>query len=122
MRFLADENCDTKVVKALREAGHDVAFVLESNPGADDSKVFQLAREQNRVILTADLDFGQLSEFERELPLGIVLLRLHPLQRTSRIERIVTVLNSLGDAIRHNLVVIEPGQVRIRALGPEPAR
>jgi predicted nuclease of predicted toxin-antitoxin system len=122
MRFLADENCDANLVKKLREAGHDVAFVLEDQPGSDDLEVVRLAREQNRVILTADLDFGQLSEFERELPPGIVLLRLHPLQRASRIERIVDVLNSLGDAIQHNVVVIEPGQVRVRCLGPEPSR
>ena len=121
MKLLADENCDASLVKELRAGGHDVVFIVESRPGADDLQVVRLAREQSRVILTADLDFGQLSEFERELPPGIVLIRLHPLQRASRVERVIEVLNSLGDAIRNNVVVIEPGQVRIRALGPEPS-
>jgi hypothetical protein len=35
MRFLADENCDLAVVRALRSAGHDVALVKDLCPGAD---------------------------------------------------------------------------------------
>jgi hypothetical protein len=33
VRFLADESCDFAVVRALREAGHDVAAIAEEQPG-----------------------------------------------------------------------------------------
>jgi hypothetical protein len=29
MRFLADESCDFRVIRALRAAGHDVMAVIE---------------------------------------------------------------------------------------------
>ncbi|MGH9202788.1 MAG: DUF5615 family PIN-like protein, partial [Vicinamibacterales bacterium] len=43
MRFLADESCDFTVVRALREAGHDVTSIAEISPGVDDEVVMALA-------------------------------------------------------------------------------
>ena len=43
MRFLADESCDFRVVRALREAGHHVTTIIEIAPGADDAAVIQMA-------------------------------------------------------------------------------
>jgi hypothetical protein len=36
MRFLADESCDFRVVRAWRAAGHDVVAVAEVAAGAED--------------------------------------------------------------------------------------
>jgi hypothetical protein len=36
MRFLANENMPGEAVTALREAGHDVAWVRTDSPGAAD--------------------------------------------------------------------------------------
>jgi hypothetical protein len=41
MRFLADESCDFRVVRALRASGHDVTAVVEVSPGADDEHVIE---------------------------------------------------------------------------------
>lgn len=46
MRFLADENFPAASVRALRAEGHDVAAVGETQSGAEDSTVLQIAREQ----------------------------------------------------------------------------
>lgn len=62
MRIVADENCDRMIVVALREAGYDVLSIRESEKGQDDSYIFDLARIENRVILTGDLDFGHMCE------------------------------------------------------------
>ncbi len=48
MRFLADENCDFTVVRALRAAGHDVLCVSEITPRAGDSEVIKLADDEKR--------------------------------------------------------------------------
>jgi hypothetical protein len=40
MRFLADESCDFRIVRALRAAGHDVTAVIEFAAGAEDGAVF----------------------------------------------------------------------------------
>lgn len=43
MRLLADESVDAPVVAALRAAGHDVVFVLESYRSIPDEQVLALA-------------------------------------------------------------------------------
>ena len=60
MRFFADESCDFSVVRALRAAGHDVAAATESARGAADSVIIDRARDEARLLLTEDRDFGQL--------------------------------------------------------------
>jgi hypothetical protein len=44
MRILADENCDSMMMAASRDAGHDVLSVRESERGGSDWQVFDLAR------------------------------------------------------------------------------
>ena len=61
MRFLADESCDFRVVRALRAAGHDVVAVMEVMPGASDEAVIALAVGERRIFVTEDRDFGQLA-------------------------------------------------------------
>ena len=61
MRSLADESCDFVVVAALRSAGHEVNTVADVNPGAEDDVVLAMARDDARVLLTEDKDFGQLA-------------------------------------------------------------
>jgi len=54
MRFLADESCDFAVVRALREAGHDVLAIREVSPRAEDSAVVDRAHREERLLLTED--------------------------------------------------------------------
>ena len=79
MRFLADENFPAASVRALRAEGHDVAAVGETASGADDSTVVQIAREQQRVLITFDRDFGVLVFGDGiAAPAGVVFLRFQP--------------------------------------------
>ena len=77
MRFLADENVPGPVVAGLRARGHDVFWIKESMPGADDPALLDLAQREQRVVVTADTDFGELA-FRSGLPAqcGVVLIRL----------------------------------------------
>ena len=60
MRFLADENFPGPAIAVLSAAGHDVAWVRMTAPGATDSAVEWAAREE-RILLTFDKDFGELA-------------------------------------------------------------
>jgi len=74
VRFLADESCDFTVVKALRNAGHDITSIAEINPGVDDEVVLALALSEARVLLTEDKDFGLLAYAGGRETAGVVLI------------------------------------------------
>jgi len=60
MNFLADESCAGPVIRALREAGHDVVAIAEVAKGATDEQVLERAVNEKRVLITEDRDFGEL--------------------------------------------------------------
>lgn len=67
MRLLADENFPLPAVSALREAGFDVGWIAETNPGALDDEVLAECISERRTLLTFDKDFGELA-YRRRLP------------------------------------------------------
>jgi predicted nuclease of predicted toxin-antitoxin system len=65
------------VVAALRQQGHDLAWIDEDAPGSPDPEVLTRAQRENRVVVTFDKDFGELA-FRRGLAasVGVVLFRI----------------------------------------------
>jgi len=62
MRFLADENRDFAVVRALRSDGHDVPAVSEFQQRSVDRQLMEMAYNEGRILLTEDKDLvGSLS-------------------------------------------------------------
>ena len=76
MRFLADESVERPVVVRLRNAGYDVSYVSETQPGAPDDNVLRQASRELRILVTNDKDFGTLAFLQRRASAGVVLLRL----------------------------------------------
>ena len=77
MRFLADENVPSVTVRALQEAGHDVAWVITTAPGTGDQDVLAWTAHERRILLTFDKDFGELAR-RAGLPAvcGVLLFRV----------------------------------------------
>lgn len=116
MRLLADENFPRAAVEALRTGRHDVAWVRIDAPGATDEQVLSRARNEDRVLLTFDKDFGELV-LKRGIAAsgGIVLFRL-PLEKPSELaSRIVATLASRDDWLGH-FSVVEAERIRMRPL------
>ncbi len=116
MRFLADENVPGPAVGALRRHGHDVLWIKELMPGAEDPVVLDLAQRERRVVVTADTGFGELA-FRSGLPAqcGIVLIRLDWSDPEADNQTIATALASRNDWIGI-FAVVERDRVRIRPL------
>ena len=75
-KFLANENVPGEVVEAARQAGHDLAWITELSPGADDDAVLALALAEGRVLLTCDKDFGEMAFRQgTDASCGVLLLR-----------------------------------------------
>lgn len=116
MLFLADESCDLSVVRALRTDGHDVIAVAEIAPRADDEAVLDLARAEERILLTEDKDFGRLVYADGRASGGVILGRYPASARGSLPGDVLQLVAARGTDLVGRFVVMRPGRVR---LGPK---
>jgi predicted nuclease of predicted toxin-antitoxin system len=112
MRFLADESCDFNAVLALRAAGHDVLAVSEVARGSADQIVIDLARREQRVLLTEDKDFGQLFFAAAHASVGVVLIRWPASARRLLGAALTELVEQHANELVATFVVLEPGRVR----------
>jgi predicted nuclease of predicted toxin-antitoxin system len=62
VRFLADMGVDQRVVAWLRAAGHDAVHLRDEGlQRLPDEGVFEKAIAEGRIVLTFDLDFGEIA-------------------------------------------------------------
>lgn len=113
MRFLADENCDHCVVRALRVAGHDVRALAEETRRSDDTAVIALADGEQRILLTEDKDFGWLAFVAGAAHAGVILIRYAGSERRALGSAVVDLVAQHGSMLDGAFVVVQPGQVRI---------
>jgi len=87
MKLLLDAHISRSLRDYLVAAGHDCVHAGELPPATSDPELLQLALREDRVIVTADKDFGNLI-FLRRLPaVGVVLLRLTLATEQERLKR-----------------------------------
>lgn len=115
-RFLADENVSRFVIESLRSAGFDVTSVSATRAGAPDREVLAAADSEGRILITEDRDFGELVVRQRLGVLGVILLELDRLSNTAEAARVTDVATAHADRLIGNLLVVEPGRVRVRPL------
>ncbi len=61
MRLLLDNNLSPRLSAYLRDAGHDVEHVRDHGlQAAPDEEVLHVASVHDRVLISADTDFGTL--------------------------------------------------------------
>jgi predicted nuclease of predicted toxin-antitoxin system len=112
MRFLADESCDFRVVRALRAAGHDVTVVSEVAQGAEDPAVIDIAVREGRVFVTEDRDFGQLVYAAGKPAPGVILLRYPSAARRNLPALVVDTVAKHGEKLRDRFVIVQPQRIR----------
>lgn len=116
MKFLADECCNSDLVNALRQQGHDVLYVVESMRGATDDEVLSCAYAEDRILLTEDKDFGELVYRLRLPTKGLTLLRFEIADRRLKIARLNTFLKENEHRLVRTFVVLEKDKARFRPL------
>ena len=60
VRLFADECVAGTIIERLREEGFDIVRAADVCPTADDDEVLAQAHGDQRVLVTADKDFGEL--------------------------------------------------------------
>lgn len=116
MIFKLDENLSPSLATLFSEAGHEAHSVTEQNLGGrPDSEVVGACRRERRVLITLDLDFGNIQMYPPVEHSGIVVLRLST-QAHFAVEAAVKRVIALSSTERLSgaLWIVEEGQVRIR--------
>jgi predicted nuclease of predicted toxin-antitoxin system len=118
MRFLADMGVDVRVVQWLNERGHDALHLRDEGlHRLPNGEIFSKAAREHRVLLTFDLDFGEIAALTKGRMVTVILFRLHNTRTSHVISRLDAVLAASTSALqRAAVVLVEESRHRIRYL------
>ena len=119
MRFLVDNALSPVLARFLRQAGHDAVHVraIELHR-SDDVTIFDRAATEDRILVSADTDFGALLATRSARKPSVIQFRGRGSRKPEALAHaIVSNLPQLIEALQSgSIVTFEPSRVRVRAL------
>ena len=120
MKFLADMGISPKTVVFLLELelGYDSLHVLDLGlDRASDKDILQRAREEGRIVVTHDLDFGEIIAAGKSLLPSVIIFRLRDMKPDRVNQFLKQVLNRHEQPLSKGAVIsVTEGKIRIRTL------
>jgi len=116
MKFKIDENLPFESADLLRDAGYDAATVLEQHlGGSPDGDIASVCQQEDRVLITLDVDFADIRTYPPAKSPGLIVLRLSE-QSKPHILDVVNYLIPLlsSEPLDHLLWIVEEARLRIR--------
>jgi predicted nuclease of predicted toxin-antitoxin system len=122
MKFKLDENFGQRTQDIFKKAGHDIHTVREEGlAGASDNSIYTICRQEQRCLITLDLDFADVIHFPPQTTGGIIVIRTPRNQNLSTLESLIRqFLQALKqDHVEGQLWIIEPNRIRIHQISEE---
>lgn len=118
MRFLADMGVSQKVVEWLRARNYDAVHLRDERlQRLPNGEIFQKAAREQRIVLTFDLDFGEILAGSGDDIVSVILFRLRNTRSDFVIQRLADVLtHSSAELSKGAIVIVEDGRYRVRTL------
>lgn len=116
--LLLDENLSPETQAALRQAGFRAALLTEFVPlGSADIEIAYAASESEAVIITQDLDFGEMCFHAGTVASGVIVLRLRVQtveNVTARLLAFLHDVNRMQLDLRQLFCVVDETRFRVR--------
>lgn len=119
MRFFVDNALSPALASLLSQAGHDALHVrAEGLQHAGDIEIFERAAAEDRVLVSADTDFGTLLAVRIASKPSVIQFRGPGSRRPEVLANTLLLnLSQLAGALESgSIVTFEPSRVRVRSL------
>ena len=118
MRFLVDMPLSPALANWLNLNGHDATHASDVGLSrAPDKTILQAARDEGRVVLTADLDYPRLLALAQDEGPGVILFRGGDFSERETLDRLKTMLEKVPEEdLPRSIIVIEKDRIRKRRL------
>jgi predicted nuclease of predicted toxin-antitoxin system len=102
----------------LRDHGHDTVHAADLGlDRAPDEDLLEIAKRNNRTIITADLDYPRLLALAQMTAPGVLLFRDGDWTNTEVMARLTEILDALpATEIAQSIIVVDRDRVRRRRL------
>ncbi len=116
MRFVADMGVSWRIVEWLRTEGHDAIHLREQQlHRLPNGRIFTKAADEQRVILTWDLDFTEIVALSETRLVSAIVFRLLNTRSENVIRRLARVLSeSARDLEEGAIISVEDSRHRVR--------
>jgi len=118
MKFIADMGISPKVTDLLQDLGHHAEHLQEKGLNRlKDFEIIEKARKEGSIILTHDLDFGDLlSASGADLP-SVVIFRLRNMRPDNVNRYIEKIIPEYAEVLeRGAIITVSEGRLRVRNL------
>jgi predicted nuclease of predicted toxin-antitoxin system len=119
VKLLLDANLSPEVARLLKEAGHEAIHVRDIGLlSAPDPEILQTAANEERILLTADADFGALLALSSlASPLVLLLRSADHLRPVEQAELLAANLPRIAEDLKKGAIVsLTRDRLRVREL------
>ena len=118
LAFLADVHISPQTVAELRERNYDIIRSTERLPAtATDAEILELARTEQRIIITQDLDFSMLIALGKYSQPSVITLRLSSIRPSEVSQKLLETLPRVERELQEGVAIkVSQDTARIRTL------
>ncbi|MBI2043772.1 DUF5615 family PIN-like protein [Candidatus Pacearchaeota archaeon] len=117
MKFFLDANIPNSSTGIFKELNYDVQHARDIGMANSlDSEIINYSTKNKRILVTKDLDFGNILNYPVKSHVGVIILRLPFYYNAKQINRVL--LNFLmivkEKEIKNSVTILEIGRYRTR--------
>jgi predicted nuclease of predicted toxin-antitoxin system len=119
-RFLLDENVPRGIFNSLLKYGFNTKSAAQLNLNhKSDQLVFQHARKRQRMLITHDTDFLNISEFPLRLSPGVIILKCKDSSEQlikNTLHTVVTIIAPFSEIWRKSVIEVNADTMSVTSL------